>query len=739
MTPVVHQTPSIQDEKLTINKRKWILLPTIAYKILVPIEKEQRLNFFQQTILRLCLSGYKTAGYISDKLLLKEELVQYIIGELMDQELLEKNGIVSKKGQEALDELNKPYELKIGYIFFDLLTRTYWDQFILTDDLHYASAEFGDYTRKIEMGRIDAPKKRQALVLPPLNEQFNRPTALDALTVINRYGNRLKGLQQGIMYSKEENIPFLPRNIEKVEFLEEAIPIYLTTFIYMAADVLNKSNWEVCHPFGGGPSAKLQDYLNNLRNTNENLRDHIKDLVEETLRTSNIERQENMSKEELGTRQYLKEVLGHEILMYPSVVSQAQRLCQKFNDLQKLMKQTNRGSNFDDIQTQLSTFLIQSAEIIEETLFVMRHLHKVRDQKRVLSYNTILSKHRFKNADLLADVAKLIGFIDYPTKEEQVFHRFLAVAMGDVKYVDQSKKLQALVAYHLLAARDQLDHPFHQLAKTFPICIQYFERLMNKRNEFAHTTDTTYYIKTTDKVFLYTLKIISVLLELPFNEAVVAQQVKYEQDELLIDKKERLLCEKTVDLKTSSTIRTQQKLFKALVDVHYYRKTRNHHFVLKATAVLEELFNLWLNQISLQDAGRFIKRDGRQTLYVMERMLNEYGFVVNIERLPQSFTHTNTQKLKLEVQKLKDSVLSRKVYAFLASICAHKNIRWAELAKAYPNLILLTAEISDKRKHGHVVLEDEEMLEIEEKLFDFIKKIEPFIVLQKASVNGGKS
>lgn len=733
MTTVVHQTPSIPDEQLAIKKRQWLLLPTIAYKILVPIEREQSLNFFQQTILRLFLSGNKKAGYIAEKLLLKEELVQYIINELTEQEYLEKGEVVTQKGKDVLSELETPYELKTGYIFFDLLTRTYWDQFVLADDLHFASAEFErNGMRKIEMGRLDAPKKRTALVLPPVDEQMVQPSAVDALTVLNRYRTRLKSLQQGYLYGEQGNETFL-KGIEKVQFLEEPIPVYVTTFIYMSADVLNKSQWEVCHPFGGGPSAKLRDHINDMRDHNQLLLSHITDLVSDTLRTSDIEREENMSREDQGALHYLKDLFGHKLLAYPTVISHGQQLYKKFVDLQKLMQQENRGSHFDDIQSKLSTFFIQSAEIIEETLYIMRHLEKVKDQKRVQGYPSILSKHRFKNADLLADIAAgHLKFNGYHDEEENVFKRFLAVSMGEVKYIEQSKKLQPLVAYHLLSAREQYDHPFHQMATSFPIFIPFLDRLVHKRNEFAHTTDVTYYIETTDKVFFYTLKILSILLDLEFHEDVLMSQVNYEQDELIIDKKERLLCEQNVDLNISSTIRTHASLFKSLTDMHYFRKTRNHHFAIKATSVLEELFNLLLDRVSLNGAEKWIKRDGRHTLHVMKPILRKYGFVLKPESLPQSFTRVNTQKLKLDVQLLKGSVLSRKVYAFLAAMCVQKDPSWAELAKLYPHLIPFIAGISDKRKHGHVVLEDEEMVQMEEQIFEFVRVIEPFIKLEKA-------
>ena len=79
------QNPSPFDGKISEANKKWILLPAKTYKVLVPYPKDKELNFFQETILSLFKSGNKTVDYLSKKLLLKSELIEFIIKELEEK------------------------------------------------------------------------------------------------------------------------------------------------------------------------------------------------------------------------------------------------------------------------------------------------------------------------------------------------------------------------------------------------------------------------------------------------------------------------------------------------------------------------------------------------------------------------------------------------------------------------------------------------------------------------------
>ena len=54
------------DIEVQNNKREWILLPTIMYKVLLPVVRNKELNLFQLTVLRL----YEQAIKVSSSLLI---------------------------------------------------------------------------------------------------------------------------------------------------------------------------------------------------------------------------------------------------------------------------------------------------------------------------------------------------------------------------------------------------------------------------------------------------------------------------------------------------------------------------------------------------------------------------------------------------------------------------------------------------------------------------------------------
>lgn len=120
-TPIIYQNPCVKGVKISNDKKLWLLLPMIAYKVLVPYPKDKELNIFQETILKLFLSGNKSDEYIAEKLLLDKKLVNFIKEQLIESNLLTKEGLVTNKGKKLLDDTEGEYDLKIGYVFYDLV------------------------------------------------------------------------------------------------------------------------------------------------------------------------------------------------------------------------------------------------------------------------------------------------------------------------------------------------------------------------------------------------------------------------------------------------------------------------------------------------------------------------------------------------------------------------------------------------------------------------------------------
>ena len=60
-------------------EKQAVLLPMRACKVLVPYPKEDALNLFQETILKLLNCGAKTEEWLADKLSLEPSLIEVVI------------------------------------------------------------------------------------------------------------------------------------------------------------------------------------------------------------------------------------------------------------------------------------------------------------------------------------------------------------------------------------------------------------------------------------------------------------------------------------------------------------------------------------------------------------------------------------------------------------------------------------------------------------------------------------
>ncbi|MEB9458420.1 hypothetical protein [Bacillus anthracis] len=723
MTPVVHQSPDESKKEILDERKKWLLLPTIAYKVLVPYKKERQLNLFQETILKFCLSGYKTADYIADKLILTPELVRYILEELKQQNLIDENGLVTQIGKDVLAEQNESYELKIGYIFFDVLRESFWDTFVFDNDFKIVGSEFGENYRRLDLGKSGRPVYKRATVIKSELEKYPEPpTSLAILSVLNKHQRRQKNILRG-SYSDVNDKEFLPCNIEKVQFLGEARPIYLTTFAYMPSDFINNIHWKVCHPFGSGVSQKLRDALEKAMADNQQmLKDDIQDLVTHSLRTSQRDLQEVNDSESKEAYDYLTSMLSVNVTRYPATFESLRTLYRKFKELSIANSKENKGKSFEEVQSKLGTYVIQCYQAIEEALYAVKELYK----DFFIDY---LTKYPAKNAEVLGEIAKQCGFVDFKAEADKVFRRFFCLSKGAVLHVDDSKDMRALVGLNLLIAKSVNEHPFWRMAQKHPRFIIYIQCLGKLRNDFGHTTENTYEFKKVEMIFQDTLNIVSILLEdLTFNSLYKPEFDNLNEEALVMEAKVRLLSEKTVEMKIGSAIRSFPILFNNLTDVNYFKMKKNDHFIMKCTSSFETLLNEILPFIVNGTEGIHVEKMGEENLKKVCKQIEKYGFTFNVEQMPTSFKRVNMKKLHFTIEKLKSSVLNVKLYAILLSGAVEKKEILQKIAHEYPEFFETIIRISDKRGHGtNVVLTDEEITECAIELFTLFKCVLPIL------------
>lgn len=718
-TQVLYQSPCVKETKIPNEKKLWILTPMVAYKVLVPYPKEKELNFFQETILKLFLSGNKTTDYISEKLLLDKKLVSFIIDQLVEKELLNEDGIVTSKGKNILNEINNEYDLKTGYIFYDLVNKNYSDTFVFDGELGFTDSKYGKEYRVFDYGSAGKPREAKAQVVKINKLDFpEEPTNVEILEVCIKHKRRINSLKRGGYYNSDEKNK-LPSNLEKVKFLGDITPVYLATFIFLPNDLQNNSYWQICHPFFGGTSIRLRENIEILSQNDENrhIREAINLLINDNLNVDLKEISLFEDKKDKEAKIFLVDVLSKNILNYPGVFNKLVRTKTLLNQVQN--KKGSKGNNYEENQKRLGDCLINLHEAIEDALHILKNNYS--DYFNI----DILTKDKWKNAEILSLIASQCGFID----KNNVFLSMFNLKQGSVKYAGtgDSKEMKSLIALNLLIAREIEDHPFRVLGKKVPSAIRFLYDLYKRRNINKHTVyedDDKLQVENTFIRVLYILYIIFDDLQFKYNENVTFYRDGFSDSD--IDRKLRILAESTVENKIGLIIREYDVIRKTLIEADICRRSWDDDFIVHCSKCLENLFLIIDRKIINKNAQNIICNNKYEHLNYLSNELNKNGFkfIFNLDELPDSFKQVDTWKIINTFDKLENGVLSTRLYVMLYSAIMDNNNMVFEISKAVPELILFASKINDLRGHGNSWgYEKNECKEIYDELLSIIKKI----------------
>lgn len=718
-TQIIYQDPYVKGMQIPKEKKLWILTPMVAYKVLVPYPKDKELNFFQETILKLFLSGKKTPHYISDKLLLDEKLVSFIIGQLLEKKLLSTDGLVTVEGRNILNEINDEYDLKTGYIFYDLVNRNYSDTFVFDGQLGFTDSKYGKEYRIFDYGSAGKPREAKGQVVEVSNYEFPKePTNVEILGVCLKHKRRMSSLQRGGYYNSEEGNK-LPKNLEKVKFLGDITPVYLATFIFLPDDLQNNSYWQICHPFFGGISIKLRENIEILSQNEENkhIKEAINILVNESLNVDLKEISIIEQKKDKEAKEFLVDILSNNISNYAGVFNKLVKTKSLLNQIENT--KGNKGNNHEENQKKLGDCLINLHEVLEDALHILKNTYS--DYFNI----NVLTKDKWKNGDILSLIAKQCGFSD----KNNIFLSMFTLKQGSVRYAGtgDSKELKSLIAINLLAAREIEDHPFRVLGKKVPLAIRFFHDLCNRRNINKHTVyeeDDKIQVEGTFIRVLYILYIIFDDLQFKYNEDVTFYRDGFSDTD--IDKRLRVSAESNVENEVGLIIREYEVIKKTLIEADICRRSWDDDFIVHCSKCLENLFLIIDRKIINKNAKENICYNKYDHLKYLSKNLLErgYSFRFNLDELPESFKQVDTWKIQNTFDKLENGVLSTRLYVMLYSAIISQSNFVTEISKEVPELILFTSRVNELRGHGDSwIFDKSECDEIYEELLNIIKKI----------------
>lgn len=716
------------DIEVQNNKREWILLPTIMYKVLLPVVRNKELNLFQLTVLRLLRTGYKSEQQLAKMLFVEVELVHYIVAELQEMGYITNKLIITENGINFLKGIVEDAKSKLCYMFYDVITKQFWD-FVYTEE----QLEYYDMTPKgrnfyINFGTLEKPHQRDVMVLHE---------GLD--NVIEEV--RPEHLYQTMLAASERNrnIELMPngsRNrfvfktdrstMTSANLISNGDPVYLATFMYLPSNIKENSNWQVMHPFGYTDANQLRDDLVIRSALNKKLQQKIDSLLKGALEVSTLEMKDEANKQ---SYHYMINLFGEHIARNTNVMQHGMDLITAYEKLIALQNEKNIGAIFEDLQMEFSAFIVKAQELIE-CAFIEQINRYTKRKKRVnddgnVKILSFIHKDAQSNVTMLHSYAEKCGFAVSHNPVD--YNQLLKVNFGDVKYAIENKKLKGLLAQMLIYGDEVPNFSIKKVADRFPTFIDFLMELQLLRNASGHITEENYHTQIAPDVFTKVMFTISVLFDTLYNIDSIDEFGKLDEVSLMANRKLRLLSMQQVQNEFGQLLSNQTLLEKYLAEMRYFKGAYSEHFVMKSVSVIEYLLNAMLETLRFEETNNLLEKKAIDNVNRYAPMLENLGFSFNVDRLPESFKNVKMEKVRLDLYALKKSVPNVKLYALFALMFKGDTGMWQQIAEKVPYVFETMIAYIDLRKHGHVKVEEIEREKMEECIFELVKAIIPAI------------
>lgn len=681
-------------------EKQAVLLPMKACKVLVPYPKEDALNIFQETILKLLNCGAKEPSWLSEKLSLDSELVEIILKELTERKLITKARCITENGKLMLVDKNLSYEMKTGYIFYDYVSKTYMDAFV--PDSKYRAA--GIRKRDFEQNRIqfffddsnpNSDYEEAIVIQVDKTESEGLPSVYDVMKVCRKQKNRERMLFTGEHSEEKDEDVSRFANSNKVSLLGDNSDVYIATYLVVpTGDLVNKSNLQVCYPFGEGFSAGLTNPILSSANKEENA--PLKKAIEELKR-----RQTSLTEKERRTVrsasqnliQRVDKILSANIRNYPYINQRALEVESKRETIIRLMKE-NKGKNWETINSNINDYIIAIYRFLAAVLIDVADKHS--------GYKDLLNRDRKHNADTLSTIALKCKFVD-----DEVFDRCFCIKKGRVRDAKRSEEVSALIAWNLLEANGNNDHPFYKLGNEMPNFIVEVNKLRQLRDDGMHGNDIEYSFRCVEDLSKMYFRVLSILIE----------DIEYHEDAFSIDAtkvldenelKHRKEAENMLERIFTSNVNRYSGLSNVLVSLieeqnygeEYLNETTTDPFSKKGegyptyvSETLEMILKVLCKQRLNKSVMSSLKNYSDEYRNELLKGMQELGF--QVEEIP----YYNLSNITKSFDNYRMGTLQSNFYVWYFSELGQQDCMLAELAIRCPLLIQVVHDAVKVREH----------------------------------------
>lgn len=691
-------------------ERQAILLPMKACKVLVPYPKDDALNLFQETVLKLLNCGVKDIKWLAEKLSLEVSLIEVVIKELYERKLITKTRVITETGKKILAEESLSYDMKTGYIFYDYVSKSYMDAFI--PDGRFQPCEIRGRQKKANLIQFfldqtdpNSPWEAAVLVKPDMPDIDIKPSIYDVLKVCRRQRNRARMLYAGNSAEERDGEVSRFANSDKVSLLGDDKNVYVVSYLVIpTGDLVNKSRMQVLYPFGEGFSPQLLEPIKTCaeRPENEPLKKAIEELKKQQTSLTEGEKREVRRIDQVVVSK-VDAILSEKIRNYPYVNKRALEVETRRETILRLMHE-NKGKNWEAINSNINDYILCIYRLLAAALIA------VSDRNNY--YRDLLNSDGKHNADTLTEIALQCGFVD-----EDVFEKyFINIKKGSVTGVHgsggakASEEVRALIALNLLEADSNLEHPFYELARRNPAFIVDSYKLTCLRDDGMHGNDIEYNFRYIEGIGRDIFGVTAILCGLTFDKDKFALDESTGIDEKTI--KHRKEAENQVENLFTRGINRYSGLADKLVDLieeqnygEEYTEDPDEEdmgrtgesyptYVAEAIElILKELCKRRLVKKAMRNLKPYTDEYGGQ---IMEQMRNQ-GFQVT------EIPYYDLSKISKSFRNYKMGTMQTNFYAWYFSEMEQPDNMISEVAQDVPNLVQVISDAVKVRRHTGII------------------------------------
>jgi len=717
-TRVVYIKENINQYEL--GKREFLLWPYYAYKVLVPMAKENKFNLFQKYILKMCNVGITKVIDIDEKLKIGKELTAYILIQLKDNGMIDSDHNVTHIAKQLLeDEENMPIEQVAGYIFQSVNTGKLENIFLLEDEIKDVEVEKIGLHSKFKYGTTGKPKNAKGLTIFPKLNNIERPGNIDILKAIIKYKRkkRIKTLSRKKSFGENS----IPKLVNEVSIVSDKIPFWFVTNLFIPKDIHKAINWLIADPFGFNLNQSIRTEIIDMvkKESNDNLRNLVEKLTSEVFSTEDIDF--------VGILEERHSNAVIEIInIFGSNVKDETILFEKLLDFyisyqSFLIAENNRGQNFKEALKKVEEYLRTGYSLLEEIFYLLNRKYKERYPQN------LLTKSSGANSELVKKIfVDKIGFND--SDSLNTFFLFQKHNLKSVLEYDL-KEFRKLLTVTILTANEYPKHPLFALANKLPHFSNFLVEYKKLRDDASHSDIDKYPFEKIKGIQNYVYSVLSILLEdygLKLPKEEIIQERKIKSEELILRQKAKNEIEREFgDGLTSEynsvknlLIFTKEKFIilqasKSSLKQNYLKKTIED-IIFNSSKVFEELFSI-IDKKTKIDLNKIIVED----LENLEDFIENIGFTT--KKIPSSFYKIKKDKILNKINHFDRGVLKEKIILLLLN---RDNETVDKIALSIPNLIEFLSNLSEVRGHGgSVTINLSDTLDLVGELFGIVKKI----------------